>query len=162
MLLFRALSAAACSAVNGGAMTISTSATSVTRPRSSFMYLAVSATVLNIFQLPAMKEVLISFVRQRGHPRQCTAAKELQRRAAAGGDMRDAIGDARFLHGCNRVAAADDRRPLHTGDCLRHRNSPLGERVNLKNAHRAVPDDHARIAQRVRVRLRRPRADVHA
>ena len=41
--------------MNGGATTISTSAMSFTRPRNSLTYFTVSATVLYIFQLPAMK-----------------------------------------------------------------------------------------------------------
>src|SRR5437762_9978940 len=116
-LLLRAASAAACSAVNGGASTISTSSMSLTRLRNSLTYLTVSATVLNIFQLPAIKGVLISLLRERSDTGKCPAAQEFQRGAAAGGDVRDAILDARLLHRCNRITSADDRRPLH----VRHR-----------------------------------------
>src|SRR6266550_4671251 len=95
-LLLRAGSAAAWSAVNGGAMTISTPATSLTRARNSFTYFTVSATVLYIFQLPAIIGVRMSFVREHGHAGQRAAAEEFERRAAACGDVRDAIGDARL------------------------------------------------------------------
>ena len=116
-LLLRAASAAAWSAVNGGATTISTSAMSFTRLRNSLTYFTVSATVLYIFQLPAMNGVRIGSVilnrnaecrhyptrgiaefcilnsalhlGQHGHARQRTAAQELQRGAAAGRDVRD-------------------------------------------------------------------------
>src|SRR3990170_2706520 len=59
MLLLRVASATACSAVNGGATTISTSVTSFTRLRSSFAKTTASWTVLNIFQLPAIRGILI-------------------------------------------------------------------------------------------------------
>jgi hypothetical protein len=55
--VLRAASATACSAVNGGATTISTSVTSFTTPRISLMNTTASWTVLNIFQLAAMKGV---------------------------------------------------------------------------------------------------------
>ncbi len=58
-LLLRAASAAACSAVNGGAITISTPVTSLTIARNSLTYFTVSATVLFIFQFPAMSGVLM-------------------------------------------------------------------------------------------------------
>ena len=60
MLVFLAASATACKAVNGGATTISTSATSLTRMRSSLAKTTASWTVLNIFQLPAMNGVRIA------------------------------------------------------------------------------------------------------
>src|SRR5215210_3731038 len=60
MLLARAASAAACSAVKGGASTISTPVTSFTSERNSFTYFTASATVLYIFQLPATIGVLMS------------------------------------------------------------------------------------------------------
>jgi hypothetical protein len=55
MLLLRAASAAACRAVNGGATTISTSCTPATSGRSSLTHTTASWTVLNIFQLPAIR-----------------------------------------------------------------------------------------------------------
>src|SRR2546422_4064544 len=107
-------------AVNGGAMTISTSPTSFTRLRNSLVKTTASWTVLNIFQLPAMNGVLIFplsagrsgrsggsgksgrgsewnhlayqpyltlFVRERRHPRERSAAEELERRSAARRDV---------------------------------------------------------------------------
>ena len=60
MLVWRAASATACSAVNGGATTISTSVKSLTRPWNSLMNTTASCTVLNIFQLAAMNGVRIT------------------------------------------------------------------------------------------------------
>src|SRR5262245_60078479 len=123
MFVLRAASAAAWMAVNGGATTISTPATSLTALRSSFTKSKVSCTVLNIFQLPAMNGALIcrSLVSQGGDARQRAAAEELERRAAAGRDVRDLVGDASFLHRGDRVSAADDRRSVHGRDGARHR-----------------------------------------
>ena len=63
MLLLRAASATACSAVNGGATTISTPVTAFTTERSSFTCTTASCTVLNIFQLPAMSGCRIGRLR---------------------------------------------------------------------------------------------------
>src|SRR5947209_20572865 len=101
----RAAPAAACTAVNGGATTMSTPESGLTRSRSSVTNATVSATVLNIFQLPAIRGVLIgqgghagcgrSFLVGQGRDAgERLTAEELQRRAAAGGDMRDLVGDA--------------------------------------------------------------------
>ena len=60
---------------------------------------------LNIFQLPAIS------IRQTGSPPtpgKLLALEQLERRAAAGRDPRDAVGDARLVDGADRVAAADD------------------------------------------------------
>ena len=54
---FRTASATACSAVNGGATMISTSAMSLTRLRNSLANTTASCTVLNIFQFAAMNGV---------------------------------------------------------------------------------------------------------
>ena len=59
MFELRAASAAAWTAVNGGATTISTSLTSFTALFSSLTNTTASCTVLNIFQLPAMNGMRI-------------------------------------------------------------------------------------------------------
>src|SRR5438445_209895 len=111
-----AASAAGRSAVKGGATTISTSCTSFARLRNSLMNATASRTVLCIFQFAAIKGVrlitvncklLTRPVRQRSDPRQLPAAQEFERRAAAGRDVRDPIGDAGLGHRRDRVAAAD-------------------------------------------------------
>src|SRR6187549_1359726 len=104
MFEFRSASAAACTAVNGGATTISTSVTSLRTLRSSLVKTVVSWTVLNIFQLPAIRGVRMvfsrpqglhsrrasrrphdeSFIRQRRDAGERPAAEKLERGAAAG------------------------------------------------------------------------------
>src|SRR5436190_9297615 len=110
-LLFRADSAHPCSAVNGGATTISTFAMSFTRLRNSFTYFTASAHVLDIFQLPAMNGIfmgvrfrfrvsgfrfrvpgLVSRLGQHRHAGKRLAAEEFERCAAAGRNVRDAVG----------------------------------------------------------------------
>src|SRR6185436_5874460 len=114
-LLARAASKAAWSAVNGGATTTSTSCTSFTSRRSSLTYFTASATDLYIFQLPTMSGLRIG---QRRHAGQHAAAEELQRRAAAGGDVGDLVGHAGLGDRGNGIAAADDRGALHRGHGL--------------------------------------------
>src|SRR5881296_218420 len=110
MFVLRAASATACTAVNGGATTISTPPTSFTALRSSFTNTTASATVLYIFQLPAMTGILIghadragragqtgrarscSFVRQRRNAGQRAAAEKFERCAAAGRNVRHPVG----------------------------------------------------------------------
>src|SRR5262245_35567804 len=58
------------------------------------------------------------FICQCGDAWKRTAAQELERRASAGGDVRDAIGEARLLDRRDRIAAADDRRAFHVRDGL--------------------------------------------
>src|SRR5687768_4167302 len=124
-LLLRAASAAACSAGNGGATTISTSVMSLTRMRNSLTYFTASATVLYIFQFPAMKGVLISSLRQRRDPRQRLPSEELERGAAAGRNVRDAIGHASLRDRGDGIAAADDGGPVDVGDRECDRDRPL-------------------------------------
>ena len=61
--------AAACSAVNGGAITTSTPRTSLSNSRNSTTYAAVSAAVLNILKLPAISGVRIGPLLQPRSPR---------------------------------------------------------------------------------------------
>src|SRR5687768_16887892 len=97
---------------------------SLTSGRSSLTCFTVSVTVLNIFQLPAMSGVRINLgsgpakvrtlrlVRQRRNPGQDAAAEELERRATAGRDVRDAVRHARLRDRSDRIAAADDGRAI--------------------------------------------------
>src|SRR5574339_675400 len=106
---FRAASTAAWSAVNGGATTISTSLTSLTMLRNSLMNTTASCTVLCIFQFAAMKGVLMRSP-QGCDSGQRPSAEELERRATAGRDVRDPVGDTRLRDRRDRVAPADYRR----------------------------------------------------
>src|SRR5919204_4523453 len=119
MFEFRAASATACTAVNGGATTISTSETSSTSLRNSLTNTTASWTVLYIFQFAArngvrtfstLRTTRLS-VRQRRHARQLPAAEELERCAAARRDVGDSIGNPCFRHSRDRIAAADHADP---------------------------------------------------
>src|SRR5262245_40690943 len=139
MFVLRAASATACTAVKGGATTISTSFTSLTTSFSSLRKKTASWTVLNIFQLPAMKGIRICLsrlLRQRGHAGQRLAGEEFEGRAAAGRDVRDAIGDVRLLHRGNRIAAADDGRAFDRRHRAGDRVRPRREDLDLEHAHR--------------------------
>src|SRR5581483_11138855 len=158
MFVFRAASAAACSAVNGGATTTSTPSTSLTALRSSFTNTVVSWTVLNIFQLPAMKGALISpsrasHVGQRGDAGKRPAAEKFERRAAARGDVRNPVGEPRLLDRRDRIAAADDRGAAHVRDGARDRVGSRGEHLDLEDPHRAVPHHRFRVGDQLRVGL---------
>jgi hypothetical protein len=67
------------------------------------------------------------------------------------------LGDRR-----DRIAAADDGRPVHVGHGFRDGDRPLGERVDLEHAHRPVPGDRLRSADDLTISLDRLRTDVEA
>src|SRR3569832_1961471 len=69
--------------------------------------------------------------------------QKFQKRAAAGRDVRDHVGDAEFRHGRERVAAAGDGECRALGDGVGERLGALAELVELEYADRAVPDDGA-------------------
>src|SRR3954447_685676 len=71
------------------------------------------------------------------------ALEQLERRAASGGDPRDAVGNPRVVHGANRVAAADDGEAVRLGERAGDRECPLGELRPLEDTHRAVPEGRA-------------------
>src|SRR5205807_7899522 len=83
---------------------------------------------------------------------QRTAGQEFERRAAAGRDVRDPIGHPRLFDGGNRIAAAHDRRAFHVSDGLRDSVGAGGERVDLEDAHRPVPDDRFGVGEERLVR----------
>src|SRR5205814_1787322 len=126
---------------------------SLTRARSSFTKTTASWTVLNIFQLPAMNGILMLIrsaeasrytalrVAERGHTGQRSAAEEFERGATACRDVRDAVGDAGVLHRRDRIAAADDRRPLDGSDRAGDRDRAGGKHLDLEDAHRSIPHD---------------------
>ena len=63
-------------------------------------------------------------------------------------------------HGGNRIAAADDRDPVHLGHGLRDLDRAARERVDLEDAHRAVPRDGLRPRDDPAVGRDRLRPDV--
>ena len=65
---------------------------------------------LNIFQLPAISiGVNLDRDRDRGHAGELLALEQLERRAAAGRDPGDRLGEPELVHRADGVAAADDR-----------------------------------------------------
>src|SRR5690242_19545898 len=92
-----------------------------------------SWTVLYIFQLAATKgmRMAIRILPEGDDARQLAAAEELERCAAAGRDVRNPIGDAGLRDRGNRIAAADDRRPLHVGDGARDLDGALCELIEF-------------------------------
>ena len=92
----------------------------------------------------------------RLHAGELLALEQLERRAAAGRDPRDAVGDAGLVHGAHRVAAADDREAVAVGDRLaRPRTCPSANARPLEHAHRPVPEHGLRAGDRA---ARTPRA----
>ena len=77
----------------------------------------------------------------RRHAGQLLALEELERRAAAGRDPRDPVGEPELVERAYRVAAADDRVPVTAATASRHGLRALREARPLEDAHRAVPED---------------------
>ena len=66
---------------------------------------------------------------------------ELERRAAAGAHVVDAIGEPELADRRRAVAAADDGERRRRRDRVGDRACARGERLELEHAHRAVPED---------------------
>ena len=88
----------------GGATTMSMSVMSLAELTSSEAKAVASAMPLCIFQLPAMNGLRIGQYLDSG---KLEPGEKLEGGAASRGDVGDAFGDARFLDGCDGVAAAD-------------------------------------------------------
>ena len=81
-------------------------------------------------------------VGERGDAGEGFAFEELERGAAAGGDVGDAVGDAGLLDCGDGVAAADDGGGVCVGgDGFGDGLGARGEGGHLKDAHGAVPED---------------------
>ena len=96
-------------------------------------------------------------------PGSCLALDQLERRAAAGRQVRDLVGEAELLERRGRVAAADDGRPGRVRDRLGDRPRAGGERLELERAHRPVPEHGpGRARSLAPYAARGARADVEA
>src|SRR5439155_4783717 len=106
-------------AVNGGQTTMSTSLMLTNSILRSLTRSSASATVLFIFQFPAMinlRSLSIEacvfafdlFLRERGHTGQFFAFQKLEARAAAGAHESDFVAELCLVHGFDAIAAADD------------------------------------------------------
>src|ERR1022692_353229 len=164
-------SSAAARSMSGGQTTISSRVSPETSGRKSLKNSRVWSGVLYIFQLAAMSLVLNmkrplrigmgeaivdgSLVRrlgtgrsllvsQRLDSRKLLSFQELERRPAAGGNVRDLIRDFSAVHRRDRIATAHNRNRSHV---FRHGvsdlESPPRKSRNLKHSHGPVPYDGA-------------------
>src|SRR6266851_345819 len=79
--------------------------------------------------------------------------------------MRNAVGDASLGHSRNRITTANDHRGAAIGglrDSARDANCSFVEKWLLKNSHRSIPDDGARVAQSVGEMRHGLYANIHA
>ena len=85
---------------------------------------------------------------ERGDARQHLALEELERRTAAGRDVRHLLGKARLLDGRDRIAAADDGRAARArqlSERVGDRKGALGESLELEDALRAQSAPRQRV-----------------
>src|ERR1035437_7868296 len=143
------------SAVNGGQTTMSTSLTlakSILRLRTRS---SASATVLFIFQFPAIisfRSLFIKglrlcvrlFLAQGGHARQDLAFEEFEARAAAGAHEGHFVAQLGFVQRLNAVAAADDALGAallrHLRHCAGNGECAFRKSFILEQPHRS--EDH--------------------
>src|SRR5438105_5868763 len=85
-----------------------------------------------------------AFVGQRFYSRQLLTFQELKRRAAAGRDVGDFVGDSGGMHGGDRVSASYDPNGASVlSDSLGDVERSFSKWSYFEDAHRAVPDDGA-------------------
>ena len=165
----RALSTIARRSVNGTQIATSTPSTADTRGSSAWMYSSACASVLCIFQLPAISGVRPAV--SDATPAPSSACTPGQRRAldqlAASRRRRSRGGRPRAPGRSCASAAAESPppttvRPCALRDRLGHRARARRERLELERAHRPVPEDRARARDLARVALGGLRADVQA
>src|SRR6266852_3259979 len=155
-------------AVKGGAMTMSQCLAWATSGRNEGKNARVSARVLYIFQLPAIRrrrmqtsiedrdnaeklrtqrvrrEKWESFVGQGFDAGEFASAKKLEGGAAAGGDVRNLVRDAGLMDRGDGVTATDDGSGAAAGgggDGFGHFERALRESGHFEYAHGTVPDD---------------------
>src|SRR5262249_49360881 len=92
--------------------------------------------------------------------RQCLALDELEERAAAGGDVGNAVLDAVLLEGREAIAAAGERERLAARDAECNRARAFAELLELEDPYGSVPDDGAGRLQQRAAAVRRVGADV--
>src|SRR5437867_658139 len=138
------------SAVNGGQTTISTSLMLTSSRLRPVTRSSASATVLFIFQLPAMislRDLSTSqrlWVVQRRHAGQFLPFQKFQAGAAAGAHESDPVGQPGQVQRLDAVATADDalgaflRRVRHGA---RHGERAFGETLVFEHAHGPVPQE---------------------
>src|SRR6478609_4783161 len=159
--------------VNGGQSTTSTASVSFLSSRYESFWVNWIATKWSwcIFQFAAMiglRSVMtrpsrVSTVRcvvrsvrtgrgiaQRLQAGEVALLDELERRAAAGAHVVDGAVEPELADRRGAVAAPDDREAGAFGDRGRDRLRARRERRHLEHTHRAVPQHHVRLGDRVR------------
>ena len=137
------------SAVNGGQIAdVDARRQSDTRGSSAWMNSSASATVLCIFQLPAISGRCARSC-QRLHPGQRFALDQLERGAAAGRQMRDPVGQPELL----RAPPPSRRRrrrssPGAAATASATARVPAANGVELERPHRTVPEHGAGVRDR--------------
>ena len=94
------------------------------------------------------------------HRGQLLALDELEKCAAAGGNVGDAVLDAVLLDGGERIATTRERERLAARDGVRQRARAFPELIELEYAHRAVPENRTGLGDQLGQLLRAVRADV--
>jgi len=92
------------------------------------------------------REMLL--IQQCGHAGQFPALKKFERRAAARGDVRHLLGDARLLDRAGGIAAADDGHRIGLREEFCQRKRAFGKLRHFEHANRSIPDDEFRARQR--------------
>src|SRR6266853_726096 len=163
-------------AVNGGATTMSQCSAFETSGRNEEKNARVSASVLYIFQLPAITRRRIcasgkkekdnaetprpgrgkrrmqrlrreegdSFVGEGFDAGEFASAEEFEGGAAAGGDMRNFVGNAGLMDGGYGITATDNGSGAAAGgrgDGFGYLESAFGERGHFEYAHGTIPND---------------------
>src|SRR6267378_1338454 len=167
MLVPFAASAAVEMAVKGGAMMMSQCLEFATSGVNAEKNARVSASVLYIFQLPAItrrrmpvppktkrtgwnacptraKESVCSFVGESFDSGKFASGEKFEGSAAAGGDMGDFVREAGLVNGCDGVAAADYGSSAGAdggSDGFGDLDRAFRESGHLECAHGTVPDD---------------------
>ena len=128
-------------------LTRATSSPASTMPAMTLRDLSVAgpsvATIL-VLRSVSIDHWLWRAASQHRHGRQSLAFDEFEERAAAGGDVGDAVLDAVLLDRRQGIAAAGERKRLAAGDRIGDRLGALAELIEFEHPDRAVPDDGAR------------------
>src|SRR6202171_6181230 len=155
-------------AVNGGATTMSQCFAAATSGRDEEKNARVSASVLYIFQLPAItrrriessrerkdnaetlrtqrvrREERESFVGEGFDAGEFASAQEFEGGAASGRDVRNFVCNTGLMDRGDGVTTTDDRSGAAASDCgdgFGHFERALGESGHFEYAHRAIPND---------------------
>ena len=86
---------------------------------------------------------MILFVQEAGNTRELFSFEKFQRSSATRGDVGYSVCKTEFFNSGSAVSSADNCNRTGIGQSLRHGFGTVCKSVELKNAHRTVPDDRA-------------------